>query len=116
MYLHRGFILLAYRGAGVGSALPRWAEEHIHGLASEHSTADRAMFCPNAAADDADGTALLLAAGYRPVVSIVEVELPDRPGVRRRCRPGVLARGLGRRDRRPLGRCREVRTFDLLTP
>ncbi|WP_369147893.1 GNAT family N-acetyltransferase [Streptomyces sp. R44] len=77
LYLHRGHLLPGHRGQGIGSAMLRWAEERIRELVEQHGTARTAVIGANAAASEQDATALLLAAGYRRVFSLVEMALGD---------------------------------------
>ncbi|MGW6443213.1 GNAT family N-acetyltransferase [Lentzea sp. NPDC055074] len=77
LYLHRGYLLPDHRSQGVGSAMLSWAEERIRQLVEQHGTARTAVIGANAMASEQDATALLLAAGYRRVFSLVEMELGD---------------------------------------
>ncbi|WP_327281183.1 GNAT family N-acetyltransferase [Streptomyces sp. NBC_01278] len=77
LYLHRGYLLPEHRGQGMGSAMLSWAEERIGQLVEQHGTARTAVIGANATASEQDATALLLAAGYRRVFSLVELELGD---------------------------------------
>ncbi|MFI9584671.1 GNAT family N-acetyltransferase [Streptomyces sp. NPDC052236] len=77
LYLHRGYLLPEHRHQGIGSAMLSWAEERIRQLVEEHGTARTAVIGANAVASEQDATALLLAAGYRRVFSLVELELGD---------------------------------------
>ncbi|WP_427889136.1 GNAT family N-acetyltransferase [Kribbella sp. GL6] len=77
VYLHRGYLLPEHRRQGVGSAMLSWAEERIRRLVDDHGTAPTAVIGANAMASEQDATALLLAAGYRRVFSLVELELDD---------------------------------------
>ncbi|MGW0185741.1 GNAT family N-acetyltransferase [Streptomyces sp. NPDC003362] len=77
LYLHRGYLLPEHRGQGIGSAMLGWAEERIRRLVEQHGTARTAVIGANAMASEQDATALLLAAGYRRVFSLVELELDD---------------------------------------
>ncbi|MFE9676879.1 GNAT family N-acetyltransferase [Streptomyces sp. NPDC006259] len=77
LYLHRGFLLPGQRRQGIGSAMLCWAEQRIRRLVEEHGTARSAVIGANATASEEDATALLLAAGYRRVFSLVELELGD---------------------------------------
>ncbi|GGZ03283.1 hypothetical protein GCM10010365_22560 [Streptomyces poonensis] len=75
LYLHRGYLLPEHRRQGIGSAMLSWAEERIRQLVEQHGTARTAMIGANATASEQDATELLLAAGYRRVFSLVEMEL-----------------------------------------
>ncbi len=77
LYLHRGHLLPEHRGRGVGSAMLCWAEERIRRLVEQHGTARTAVLGANAMVTELDATALLRAAGYRRVFSLVELELGD---------------------------------------
>ncbi|MGK5450114.1 GNAT family N-acetyltransferase [Streptomyces radiopugnans] len=77
LYLHRGHLLPAHRGRGVGSAMLAWAEARVRRIAEEHGTTRTAVIGANAAASERDATALLLGAGYRPAFTLLEMELPD---------------------------------------
>ncbi len=85
LYLHRGYLLPGHRRQGVGSAMLGWAEERIRWLVERHGTARTAVLGANAMATEQDATALLLAAGYRRVFSLVELKLDD---LRRWSEPG----------------------------
>ncbi|WP_399130859.1 GNAT family N-acetyltransferase [Streptomyces sp. ITFR-16] len=77
LYLHRGHLLPAHRGRGVGSAMLDWAEGRIRDLVERQGTAGTAVLGANATAGERDATRLLLDAGYRRVFSLVELELSD---------------------------------------
>ncbi|MFI1105903.1 GNAT family N-acetyltransferase [Streptomyces melanogenes] len=77
LYLHRGYLLPEHRHQGIGSAMLSWAEKRIRQLVEEHGTVRTAVIGANAMASERDATALLLAAGYRRVFSLVELELGD---------------------------------------
>lgn len=77
LYLHRGYLLPEHRRQGIGSAMLSWAEERIRQLAKQHGTARTAVIGANAMASEQDATALLLAADYRRVFSLVELKLGD---------------------------------------
>lgn len=77
LYLHRGHLLPAYRGRGIGSAMLDWAEGRIRRLVQQHGTARSAVFGANAMASEEDATRLLLDNGYQRVFSVVELELAD---------------------------------------
>ncbi|WP_443055045.1 GNAT family N-acetyltransferase [Streptomyces sp. NBC_00691] len=77
LYLHHGYLLPEHRDQGIGSAMLRWAEERIRQLVEKHGTARTAVIGANAMLSEQDATALLLSAGYRRVVSLVELELGD---------------------------------------
>ncbi|MFF0751899.1 GNAT family N-acetyltransferase [Streptomyces sp. NPDC004267] len=77
LYLHRGYLLPEHRDQGIGSAMLSWAEERIRQLVEDHGTVRTAVIGANAMVSEQDATALLLAAGYRRVFSLVELELSD---------------------------------------
>ncbi|MFR9794703.1 GNAT family N-acetyltransferase [Streptomyces sp. MS06] len=77
LYLHRGYLLPEHRRQGIGSAMLSWAERRIRRLVTQHGTSRTAVIGANAAASEQDATALLRAAGYRRVFSLVELELGD---------------------------------------
>ncbi|WP_405817376.1 GNAT family N-acetyltransferase [Streptomyces sp. NBC_00838] len=77
LYLHRGYLLPAHRGRGIGSAMLDWAEGRIRLLVRRHGTARSAVFGANAMASEEDATRLLLDSGYQRVFSLVELELAD---------------------------------------
>lgn len=85
LYLHRGYLLPEHRDRGIGSAMLSWAEGRIRQLVEEHGTARTAVIGANATASEQDATALLLAAGYRRVFTLVELELS---GLRQLPEPG----------------------------
>jgi GNAT superfamily N-acetyltransferase len=75
--VHRGYLLPEHRRQGIGSAMPSWAEERIRQLVKQHGKAWTAVIGANAMASEEDATALLHAADYRRVFSLVELELGD---------------------------------------
>jgi mycothiol synthase len=77
LYLHCGYLLPRHRRRGIGSAMLSWAEERIRQLVEQHGTVRTAVIGANATATEQDATGLLLAAGYRRVFSLVELELGD---------------------------------------
>ncbi|MFJ3900371.1 GNAT family N-acetyltransferase [Streptomyces sp. NPDC090025] len=77
LYLHRGYLVPRHRRKGVGSAMLGWAEERIRRLVEQHGTKGTAVIGANALTSEQDATALLLAAGYRRVFSLIELELGD---------------------------------------
>ncbi|MFB7510358.1 GNAT family N-acetyltransferase [Streptomyces broussonetiae] len=77
LYLHRGHLLPEHRHQGIGSAMLSWAEERIRRLVTQHGTTRTAVIGANAVASAQDATTLLLTAGYRRVLSLVELELGD---------------------------------------
>jgi mycothiol synthase len=99
LYLHRGHLLPERRGQGIGSAMLSWAEERIGQLVSQHGTARTAVIGANAMASERDATALLLAAGYRRIFSLVEMELGDLRQLPERS--GALPAGIRTRPVRP---------------
>lgn len=77
LYLHRGYLLPEHRRQGIGSAMLYWAEERIGQLVEQHGTVRTAVIGANAMTSEQDATSMLLAAGYRRVFSLVELELGD---------------------------------------
>ncbi|MFF2025617.1 GNAT family N-acetyltransferase [Streptomyces sp. NPDC058171] len=77
LYLHRGYLLPAHRGRGVGSALLHRAERRIGRLVQQHGTVRAAVIGANATTSEEESTALLLAHGYQRVFSLVEWEMAD---------------------------------------
>jgi mycothiol synthase len=77
LYLHRGYLLPEHRRQGIGSAMLYWAEERIRQLVEQHGTARTAVIGANAMATEQDATALLIAAGYRRVFALIELQLSD---------------------------------------
>ncbi|ARQ68327.1 GNAT family N-acetyltransferase [Streptomyces marincola] len=81
VHLHRGWLVPALRGRGVGTAMVRWAEERVAALVRAHGTADRACFAANAADAEPASVALLTGLGYRRVFGVTEFERPDLDGL-----------------------------------
>ncbi|MEU9172196.1 GNAT family N-acetyltransferase [Streptomyces sp. NPDC048420] len=103
LYLHRGYLLPGHRRQGIGSAMLSWAEERIRRLAVQHGTVRTAVIGANAMASEQDATALLLAADYQRVFSLVELKLGDLgqlPGLSRELPAGIRTGSVGASDYR----------------
>ncbi len=74
VWLHRGWVLPAWRGCGVGTALLRRLEGRIRELAVADG-GERWEYAANASSTEPDATALLLDNGYRPGYTVLEMGL-----------------------------------------
>jgi GNAT superfamily N-acetyltransferase len=72
-YYHRGRILPAWRGRGIGTATLHWAERRIRELVKLHPTTLRAIFRANTTSHEKEYNELLLTEGYLPVHSFIEL-------------------------------------------
>lgn len=83
VYYHRGRVVPAWRGRGIGTATLRWAERHSRALAAQ--TGGPAVLQANTTTHEQDYNRLLLTEGYMPVHSFIEMgydhasALPDAP-------------------------------------
>ncbi|MGQ9889250.1 MAG: GNAT family N-acetyltransferase [Aggregatilineales bacterium] len=91
VYYHRGRVVPAWRGRGIGTAMLRWAERHSRALAAQ--AGGPAVLQANTTIHEQDYNRLLLAEGYTPVHSFIELaydsaspppETPLPPGFERR--------------------------------
>jgi ribosomal protein S18 acetylase RimI-like enzyme len=64
LYLHRGLVQPGWRGRGIGTALLRWAEEHLRQRARQRPAGTRASFAANATSTQQEAHALLQSEGY----------------------------------------------------
>ncbi len=79
VYLHLGYLLPAWRGHGVGSALLHWAQQRIRALAAvEHADA-RATFATNVSSTEREADALICHAGYTDVRRLSDMLLSPIP-------------------------------------
>lgn len=76
LYLVLGYLLPAWRGRGIGSAMLAWAEGRARGLAAADTRGGPAMYGANASSTERDTTQLLRDNGYREAFSLLEMELP----------------------------------------
>ncbi len=76
LYLHQGWLVPAWRGRGIGTAMLRWAEARLRRIAGE-AAAGIPVYGANAADTERDATALLLAEGYQPAFTLIEMSLDD---------------------------------------
>jgi mycothiol synthase len=77
LYPCLGWLLPAWRGKGIGTAMLRWAEVRCREVAGEHPVQGRRLFGANASSTEQDTTALLQNEGYSRVFSLVEMVLED---------------------------------------
>ncbi len=77
LYLTLGWVVPSWRGKGIGTAMLRWSEDRIRELAAEHPNSGVWEFGSNASSTETEATSLLLDAGYRPVYTVLELELTD---------------------------------------
>lgn len=84
VYYHRGRIIPAWRGRGIGTSTMRWAEQRGRELAKLHGSSGSAVFRANTTSHEKEYNELLLAEGYIPVHSFIEMgfdlaqTLPDK--------------------------------------
>ena len=71
VWLHVGWVVPAWRGRGLGTALLHWAERRIRELAAAQG--DRWEFAGNASSTEVAATALLRDNGYRPAYTVLEM-------------------------------------------
>jgi mycothiol synthase len=77
VYYHRGRVMPEWRGRGIGTATLRWAEARIRQLAQTHPTQGRAVIRANTTRHETAYNELLVAEGYTPVHSFVELGYDD---------------------------------------
>ena len=73
IYYHRGRVVPRWRNHGIGTATMHWAESRIRELVREHGTVGKAVFQANTTSREAAYNELLLAEGYAPVHTFVEM-------------------------------------------
>jgi ribosomal protein S18 acetylase RimI-like enzyme len=73
VYLTLGWVLPAWRGRGIGTALLHWAEDRIRRLAAAEHPGERAEFAGNASATEHDTAALLWHEGYYVAYTVLEM-------------------------------------------
>ena len=77
VYLTLGWVVPAWRGNGIGTAMLHWAETRIQELAKEHPTRGHWEFASNATNTEIEATALLHANGYAAAYTVLDMELTD---------------------------------------
>ena len=75
VYLSLGWVLPAWRGRGLGTAMVHWAETLSHRLAVTEHPGARAELAANASSTEHDATALLQHEGYAAGYAVLEMEL-----------------------------------------
>lgn len=75
VYLTLGWVLPAWRGRGIGTALLRWTEERIRRLAAAEHPGEKIEFAANASTTEREATALLLHEGYHAAYTVLEMGL-----------------------------------------
>ena len=73
VWLHVGWVVPAWRGRGLGTALLHWAEGRIRELAATRG--EPWEFAGNASGTEVEATALLLESGYHAAYTVLEMEL-----------------------------------------
>lgn len=71
VYYHRGRVVPAWRGQGIGTATLRWSERHSRALAAQ--AGGPAVYQANTTTHEQDYNRLLLSEGYTPVHSFLEL-------------------------------------------
>lgn len=93
LYLIKGWVLPAWRGQGVGTIMLTWGEQRIRQLAAEQHPGAPIEFGANASSTEREATALLVAAGYRVVYTMVELGLDANTAIPRHpLPPGIEVR------------------------
>lgn len=75
VFLILGWVLPAWRGRGIGSAMLHWGEATARQLATHEHRGMPFEFAANASSTQHDATALLLNAGYRAGYTVLEMGL-----------------------------------------
>ena len=75
VYLTLGWVLPAWRGQGLGTAMLHWTEDRIRRLAAAEHPHEKIEFAANASSTEKEATVLLLHEGYRAGYTIVEMGL-----------------------------------------
>ncbi len=75
VYLILGWVLPAWRGQGIGSALLHWGEQTARQLAADEHPNERFEFAANASSTQPEATALLLHEGYSARYTVLEMGL-----------------------------------------
>ena len=75
VYLSLGWVLPAWRGRGIGSAMLQWAEASSRRMAAAEHPGEKAELAANASRTEKEATALLLQAGYRVAYTTLEMGL-----------------------------------------
>ncbi len=81
VYYHRGRVVPQWRGQGIGTATLHWAERHIRELVQIHPTEGKAVYRANTTSHEAAYNELLVAEGYTPVHSFIELGYDDTNGL-----------------------------------
>lgn len=81
VYLLRGYVLPAWRGRGLGTAMLHWCEASAGRDAAARRPGERYEFAGNASSAEVDTTALLLQEGYRAGYTVLEMGLDPATGV-----------------------------------
>ncbi len=75
VYLSLGWLLPAWRGQGIGTAMLHWAEAHSRQLAAAEHSGARAELAANASSTEYDAAALLKHEGYAVGYTVLEMGL-----------------------------------------
>lgn len=76
VYLNLGWVLPAWRGKGIGTAMLHWVEERSRRAATaDHYPHDRCEFAANASSTENEATALLVHEGYHVGYTAIELGL-----------------------------------------
>lgn len=70
---HRGWVIPAWRGRGIGHAMLRLAEERLRALAASEETARRAVFATTIASTEREALALLRDEGYEQAWRVLDL-------------------------------------------
>jgi mycothiol synthase len=75
VYLVLGWVLPAWRGQGLGTAMLHWGEQTARRLAADEHPGERFEFAANASSTQPEATALLLHEGYSAGYTVLEMGL-----------------------------------------
>jgi len=75
VYLILGWVLPAWRGRGIGTAMLQWGEQTARQLAADEHPGERFEFAANASSTQPEATALLLHEGYSAGYTVLEMGL-----------------------------------------
>ncbi len=106
VYLITGWVLPAWRGNGLGTAMLHWGERKARQLAAGEHPAGSYEFAANASSTEQDTTALLLHEGYTARYTVLEMGLKESVPVEESSLPaGVELRPVFKIHYLPIAQC-----------